>query len=472
MISYVKLKNFISFGEVMFDFKKNANSIKNFAAIYGENGSGKTNFVKSIELLRKSMITLDLFTSLPSFMDEISSVVKDIKKEYKAGMDETSRFLLRPILNYLSDCRMRDCSEPTEVEYGFRYKERNGIYRFAFKESIIEESLYYWTGKQSGYLFRLSLKENGTIVSKIDKMLADSDLKSEMNKSIGRFWGKHSLLSIITYQLSGQNHNFTKEKYSSFLLDVLDCFSKVYVSANNFDFISQFDITCFANLLSNLNSGKVDKDNLPTLKRTELFVGDVLTQSYADIKGVEYKIEPVEDEFLYRLIIHKMIAGKIREIPVSEESEGTRRLLKNLVPFVNAMEGNIVFLDEADTGIHDVLFNNILKMVCEKLMGQLVITTHNTTLLESIEPKSAYFITVDYNGNKEAVCMSEYGVQKSNNPREMYLKGLFGGVPVLDTIDSDSIVTDLNTADSDLAIDLDMRINGRRRSAPDKKGGA
>lgn len=469
MISYVKLRNFISFGEITFDFRKNKNSVKNFVAVYGENGSGKTNFVKSVQLLRKSMITLGLFTSMPSLMDEITSAVKDVKNEYKSGFEEASRFFLRPILNYLSDCRMRDCNEPTMIEYGFRYKQHNGIYSIAFKESFTEETLYYWTGKQSGYLFKIFLNKDGRIVSKIDNMLADIDLKSEMNESIGRYWGKHSLLSIISYQLNGQNKKFTKEKYSSFLLDVLECFSQVYVTANDYDYISEFNIACTGNILGNLCVGKINKDNLSALKRSELFVGDVLTQSYADVKGVEYKIEPVDDILSYKLIIHKMIAGKVRKIPASEESEGTRRLLKNLVPFVNAMEGNIVFLDEADTGIHDVLFNNILRMVCEKLKGQLVITTHNTTLLEKIDPKSAYFITVDYSGNKEAVCMSEYGVQKSNNPRELYLKGLFGGAPVLDPIDSDSVIADLNKSDDDLTAS-DKVNKSRKKPAPRKKG--
>ena len=55
MISYVKLKNFISFGDICFDFRKTKSQVKNFAAIYGENGSGKTNFVTSIRFLIQSM---------------------------------------------------------------------------------------------------------------------------------------------------------------------------------------------------------------------------------------------------------------------------------------------------------------------------------------------------------------------------------------------------------------------------------
>ena len=58
MFTYIKLKNFMSFKDVTFDLKKGNKGPKNFIAVYGENGSGKSNFVSSIDLLRRSMILL------------------------------------------------------------------------------------------------------------------------------------------------------------------------------------------------------------------------------------------------------------------------------------------------------------------------------------------------------------------------------------------------------------------------------
>ena len=55
MIEYVRLKNFMSFKDTMFDFR-DGKKIKQMAAIYGENGSGKTNFVISLYFLK---LTLD-----------------------------------------------------------------------------------------------------------------------------------------------------------------------------------------------------------------------------------------------------------------------------------------------------------------------------------------------------------------------------------------------------------------------------
>ena len=65
-------------------------------------------------------------------------------------------------------------------------------------------------------------------------------------------------------------------------------------------------------------------------------------------------------------------------------------------------------------------------------------------MLESIDIKSVYLINVDYQGNKEVKCLDKYPrIQGTNNPRIMYLKGLFGWVPIVDILDYDTILQEL-----------------------------
>lgn len=54
MFTYIKLKNFMSFRDIKFDFRNGRKGFKKFVAIYGENGSGKSNFVRSIDFLRRN----------------------------------------------------------------------------------------------------------------------------------------------------------------------------------------------------------------------------------------------------------------------------------------------------------------------------------------------------------------------------------------------------------------------------------
>ena len=45
----------------------------------------------------------------------------------------------------------------------------------------------------------------------------------------------------------------------------------------------------------------------------------------------------------------------------------------------------------------------------------------------------------------EAKCLDKYPrIQGTNNPRIMYLKGLFGGVPIVDILDYDTILQELD----------------------------
>ena len=104
-----------------------------------------------------------------------------------------------------------------------------------------------------------------------------------------------------------------------------------------------------------------------------------------------------------------------------------------------------VVYDEIDNGIHDLLLKNILESMADEITGQLIITTHNTYLLESMNIRSVYLIQSDYAGKKEVKCLDQYPrIQSSNNPRNMYMKGMFGGVPIVDVIDYDEIRQELD----------------------------
>ena len=52
MFTRIVLDNFLSFGHVEFDLSGAYGKPLNYAFVYGENGSGKTNLVRSIAFLR------------------------------------------------------------------------------------------------------------------------------------------------------------------------------------------------------------------------------------------------------------------------------------------------------------------------------------------------------------------------------------------------------------------------------------
>lgn len=440
MFTYVKLRNFLSFGEVTFDFRKTAHSTKKFVAIYGENGSGKSNFVMAFDLLLHTITSFDH----ASHIEKLKLALKEDKDVLPDHILEKI-FAYADISKYISSCRMIDCEEPTEIEYGFLLNGYEGFYKLSFSDDFVDESLYFLAGKQRGYIYNITKESNGKINQKFWSGLFLSDkAKEEAQEEIAKYWGKHTFLGIIFNQISERNYSYIEKNLSKNLLDVLDMLTDTTVISKR----SNRKNTVFAsekpnNLLENLKSGKITKDEIPQLDRSERILREFFTQTYADIKDVFYEKEYLEDGIKYQLFVDKMISGKIRHINFDNESAGTQQILDIVKMLLGLFFGITVVYDEIDTGIHDLLLNNIINSLVDEMSGQLIITTHNTMLLEVIDIKSAYVIRTDYLGNKEVKCFDEFSLQNTNNARNKYLKGLFGGTPFIDGIDYDAIMQEI-----------------------------
>lgn len=443
MFTYIELENFKSFEKIRFDFKKTKTSVKNFIALYGENGSGKSNFVSSIELLSKMMMS---YVRLGQWQ-ELKKLIDGDKREY----GQLTRDVLESIpINELNDnlknnlkkCRMIDCDKVTKVKYGFFIEGKEGYYSVSFDEnSILEEELYYITNKQRGQLYKIFM-DGDTIIHKFSKSLFKSDKYSRyIVELIDMYWGKHSLLAILLGEIKDKNEKYIFNTISKHCLNVIDNLMNVFIlcksskSQTTTIIGSDIKIRDFEDVEIGVNNA----DKKKQLDIIEKIIDDFFTQVYTDIVKVYYK--PVssrqENVIRYKLFVEKIIAGKVRVIPFELESAGTQRVLYILRAIIEAVNGQTVIYDEIDNGIHDLLMRNILMSVQDDITGQLIITTHNTLLLEDLDPKSAYVIYVDSEGYKEARCFYDYDIriQGSNNQRRLYLNGVFGGIPYSSQID-------------------------------------
>lgn len=79
----------------------------------------------------------------------------------------------------------------------------------------------------------------------------------------------------------------------------------------------------------------------------------------------------------------------------------------------------------------------------EAIKGQIIITTHNTMLLESnIDPSYMYTFMVDADANKTLASIISYEdrAHPNLNYRSRYIKGMYGGVPISRDIDFDELL--------------------------------
>ena len=437
MITYVELKNFKSFKNTRFDFRKGKKSYKKFVAIYGENGSGKSNFVDSLSFLRLSLESFHMVD--PEQLQQIQKTAP-LPDKLVAALTKSDLLSFRKVM---ANHRMIACTEPTTIELGFVFNNHAGYYLLSFEEGVVGEKLYYFTGKQSGVMFDLSIKDGQISTSFCGSFFNTREAERELKTLIDQYWGKHSLLSILHNERERKNTEYINKSYLPNVFEPINMILFLTAKHSMGSLKAQNANVNYKGVIDNPMEGLIASAHEQALDQTERILNGFFTQAYSDIKQVFYQKNPEGPNLHYRLFVQKMIGGQIRSINFLEESEGTKRILFMINDLLGACQGGTIALDEIDTGVHDLLLKTMLESIDDWIDGQLIITTHNTYLLETLRPQSIYVINVDYLGNKEVHCLDEYDIHGTNNVRTMYIKGLFGGVPVVDEIEYGEIVEEL-----------------------------
>ena len=452
MYTYLKLKNFKSFGEVELDLKKTEQSIKKLAVIYGENGAGKTNLVEAFKFIQDSLLSLTYSRILEKEIMSKGDSLEELENDEKF-IRALQNFKRRFAINIkMEDMQTIGQTEDTEIEIGFSLNHAEGIYYLRFGKEIKEEKVYYLVGKYRKEQFHLIKNEKGELIQNLnEKIFIDSKYKNELETEIKKYWGKNTFLSIIIKEIQEKNKKYIEENISKNLLDVIEMLIQMNISldraGNNVIRSTGMKVKNAKKnaLLIQIERGEIDAKDAEKLTICEEFLRKFFTQAYSEIKDVKYMKKEEDGKIKYMLYFYKMIHRKIVKISYLKESAGTLRILKKLAPIIRAALGEFVIIDEIDNGVHDLLIRSILESLQDKITGQLIITTHNTLLLETLNKSSIYLILTDYEGNKTINCMDDYDldIQKNHNIRDLYLRGVFGGIPFVKRIDFDEMVTDL-----------------------------
>lgn len=161
-----------------------------------------------------------------------------------------------------------------------------------------------------------------------------------------------------------------------------------------------------------------------------------------DIAGVYYKRKYSDEKIKYELYIKKRMFGQIVDVAFNLESTGIQAMVEILPFLAAAIHGATVVIDEIDTGIHDLSIQRLIQSVLPVIKGQLIVTTHNTRLMESDLNDSCFYIfTRDDNAMKTIRSIRDVGkrIQPHHNRRDQYLKGVYNGIPAPEMVDFTAI---------------------------------
>lgn len=446
MFTTVTLKNFRTFKEANFNLSNKKGEPKPMVILYGENGSGKSNMLSAFALLNELFNTMDLRDFYEELLSrELISNNEKLNQEFKRQLIAQ----LRDMKTIIDDYRMIGSDDVIFVEYEFIINGSSGKYTLEFgEEELVHERLEYKLTTRKGIYFDCS-KDEISINAGIFK---DKDLLSDVKQSAKRYWGKHSLLAIISHERSDKSESYFWENISDnfkFLLQqIMHLSCNFSIGTRNWNKLSSP-----VGILQDAGQGKILISEEKYLDATESILSKFFSSINGDIRKVFYKRVYTEQSVEYELYFDKSIFGIYRVIPFSKESTGNHQLLAVLSYILSACFGATVAIDEADSGIHDVLFQKILREVFPYIKGQLILTTHNTLLMEAeFSRDTTYIISELEDGSKQIRCITDFDKRTyiNNNIRNKYLGNEYGGLPCVKKLDISefiAIVSDVSNPD-------------------------
>ena len=169
--------------------------------------------------------------------------------------------------------------------------------------------------------------------------------------------------------------------------------------------------------------------------------------SFADTGLADFQLEKrsdgVEVTSLHGLYKDGEDSGKTTDLPLKEESFGTRALFIIGCHILQALQnGSPFFIDEMDSGLHSYITKLIVDIFrnerINKHNAQLVFTTHDVNLLDqnTIRKDQVWFTEKDKYGVSEIFSLSDFDdVREDTLFAKWYLNNKFGGVPSLQSLE-------------------------------------
>ena len=137
--------------------------------------------------------------------------------------------------------------------------------------------------------------------------------------------------------------------------------------------------------------------------------------------------------------VHRNPNGTEVEMPLRDESDGTRRLIEYMPLLYAVIQKDMVYVvDEIERSIHPILIKDIVRKLSESdvAKGQLIFTTHESGLLDQkiFRPDEIWFAQKDAEQATQLYPLSDFNIHNTANIENGYLNGRYGGIPFLSNL--------------------------------------
>lgn len=436
MFLRIIMSNFLSYrNEVQFDmfpnFKRQAltdhiydgeTAVLKQAAIYGGNGTGKSNLIHAMWFVKS-------FATNPDFLKT----------------NEIAQF----------QHKLQPDAEKKNIKFTIEFKHRDFYYLYDVEisaDKIEQESLRLsGLGKRKAKLIfeRKGLEVNtpNTPIANIQKAMENLIQKNPLS----------SLLSLNSqYPILNSDHADNATDWFQNGLIVVPLYANLTYIVNlmykRADLL-EFTRKTFADIDLGIDNIRVDyeqadeyiKKHLLTNKSVDM---DSLLRNVSPQTGVTaFKDnKPVFDVILEdgvkkigeMIVRQEGLGGSTYDMGLSSQSDGTIKLLMLMPVFYDLIQKDVtMFVDEINHPIHPLLIKRLVRLFADNKnsKGQLIYTTHETELLDnSFMRTDEVWLTEKHEGSTELYSLNEFKLHKNISMKNGYLEGRYGGVPMFNKL--------------------------------------
>lgn len=393
-IESIEIKNFknVSYGHL--DFENSKKGCKaSILGLYGQNGSGKTALIDTLELLQLSL----------------------------SG---------RTIPAYFADYINVDSKYAT-FKYGFKVSNQQvNCFYSVFYEVSLRRDLNHAEHNTEQSSFDESYK-----AVLFDEMLSYSYECGNKKVRLSPVIDTKTAEDVVFIPAAKYRSIIGKDKESSTSLLVA---KQLVINTTNAGLINMNALplafnyaengkTSIGNILIKLNEpSMIPEDALSIVHKVINCMNVVLQQL---VPGLTISVKDMGSQLYpngtpgHR--IQLMSDKNSKRIPLQYESEGIKKLISilQLLIVIYNKPSMTVSIDELDSGVFEYLLSEILRIIAEKGKGQLVFTSHNLRPLETLDKCFIAFTTT--NPQNRYIRMSN--VKATNNLRDFYYRDIVLG---------------------------------------------
>lgn len=377
-LSRIEIYNFKNIKRAELDFKHS------ILGLYGPNGSGKTALIDVLDLIKTILCGHSVSSD---FLNMIH-----VDAEYS-----------RIVVQFIIDENERH----SEIEYSFKFN-RSCIY-----DEIL--SYAYTDGETRVVKSKLIDTSNSPTFSPVSKY------KSLIGPS------KENELDVMVIKKMVRKE-FRSFIYSSEFLEVVrnrsnECKDKefmrhMYILESLVDF-ANYELFVVKSKCCIDDSMVLSKSALDVYKKRIESMNRVLPYLMPDLT---MGVKVLGKELMRDISVGYRVELVSNKIPFKYESDGVKRIVSILQPLIEIFNNTsvVVTIDDLDCGIHEYLFGEIVKLMCEQAKGQLIFTAHNLRPLEIINKKFLVFTTTDPDNRY----VRYKNIAAHNNLRNVYIRDI------------------------------------------------